>query len=370
MNHFFGPRILIVDDDADFRDAYRTLLADDGYDIDAAANAGEALSRVDEDRWDVILLDKNLRGAPDESGVELATQLRVRAPSARIIMVTGYATDASIRRAFEAGVFDYVEKTAVLGPLLRARLKHALDLARERRLASLGASEVERGIQAAWDAARTETNPNKKGALLEEVLADIVRTVPGFEHVETNRKNEIEEIDILVRNGSADEFWRKSGPYILIECKNWSSVVGVDEASRFIDKLAARHGRASLGFLVAPKGVTGPFKERVRRDTEKNLLVVVLDEADIDALVRANGGRNDLRSASTTAPWSDGQPRAHFVQRSLFAIAMMFGRRRASSSGSFAGWKRPSSPSRGTSTNALGKNAVSSPTRRSNWIAV
>lgn len=56
----------------------------------------------------------------------------------------------------------------------------------------------------------------------------------------------------------------------------------------------ARHGRANLGFLVALKGVTGPFKERVRRDTEKNLLVVVLDEADVDALVRANGGRNDL----------------------------------------------------------------------------
>lgn len=46
--------------------------------------------------------------------------------------------------------------------------------------------------------------------------------------------------------------------------------------------------------MVALKGVTGPFKERVRRDTEKNLLVVVLDEADVDALVRANGGRNDL----------------------------------------------------------------------------
>lgn len=287
------PRILIVDDDSDFREAYRTLLGDDGYDVDVAASAVEAMLRVDEDRWDVVLLDKNLRGAADESGVDLAAQLRVRAPSARIIMVTGYATDASIRRAFEAGVYDYVEKTAVLGTLLRARLKHALDLARERRLASLSSSEVERGIQAAWGAARTETNPNKKGALLEQVLADIIRTVPGFEHVETNRKNEIEEIDLLVRNGSSDELWRKAGSYILFECKNWSSSVGVDEASRFIDKLAARHGRASLGFFVALNGVTGPFKERVRRDT-KNLLVVVLDESDVDALVRANGGRKDL----------------------------------------------------------------------------
>jgi len=287
-------RILIVDDDPGFRDIYRSLLADDGYEVETAPDAAAALERIDEDRWDVILLDKNLRGASDESGLDLAAQLRVRAPSARVIMVTGYATEASIRRAFDAGVFDYVEKTPVLGTLLRARLKHALDLARERRLASLGASAVESAIERDWVAARAETNPNVKGALLEQVIAGLVRTIAGFEHVETNRKNEIEEIDVLVRNGSSDELWRKVGAYILFECKNWSKPVGVDEASRFIDKLTARHGRTTLGFFVALGGVTAPFRQRLLLEAKNNLLVVVLDGDDIDELVRANGGRNEL----------------------------------------------------------------------------
>lgn len=290
-----SARILIVDDDADFRDTYRDLLGDEGYAVETAGSTNEALRKVDEDRWDVVLLDQKLEGiAGSDVGLDLAAQIRTRAPSARVLMVTAYASDAAIRRAFDAGVFDYVEKTGVLRTLLIARLRHALEIARERRLASLADNEIERAIAGNWAQAKRESNASRKGALLEEVVADLLRTVPGFEHVDTRRSNEIEEIDILVRNASTDEFWRKAGPYILVECKNWSKPVGVDEASRFIDKLQARHGRCSLGFFIATAGVTEPFKERLRRSTEHNLLVVTLDAADVDALVEANGGRLEL----------------------------------------------------------------------------
>jgi CheY-like chemotaxis protein len=290
-----SSRILIVDDDPIFRDTYRALLGDAGYSVDVAADRAAALAAIDEDRWDVVILDQKLQGSggPD-SGIDLASEFRTRAPSAKVLIVTAYASDAAIRRAFDAGIFDYVEKTGVLRTLLLARLRHALDLARERRLASLAASEVEAALQATWSAARTETDPNKKGALLEDVVADLLRTIPGFEQVSKTRENEIEEIDVLVRNASTDEFWRKAGQYILVECKHWSKPVGAPEASRFVTKLERRHGRCSLGFFIAMAGFTKPFTTELMVASAKNILVVPLDANDVDALVTANGGRADL----------------------------------------------------------------------------
>ena len=287
-------RILVVDDDPAFRSTYEVLLGDEGYAVETASNRKEALAKIEDDRWDVVLLDQKLDGpgGPD-GGIELSGEIRLRAPSAKVIIVTGYADAASIRRAFDAGVFDYVEKTEVLQTLLLARLRHALDIARARRMASLASSAIERQIQANWNAAKTEADPNRKGALLEDVLADLLRTIPGFEQVDLRRKNDIEELDILVRNASTDAFWSKESQYILVECKNWSKPVGVDEATRFAGKLEKRHGRCTLGFFVAMNGVTAPFREELRLLSKSSFLVVPLVQADIDALVAAIGQRSE-----------------------------------------------------------------------------
>ena len=173
-----------------------------------------------------------------------------------------------------------------------ARLRNALDLSRERRLASLASKDVERSIAGTWAAAEVEMNPDKKGALLEDALSDLFRTISGFEQVQKNRENDIEEIDILVRNASTDERWRKAGSYILIECKNWSKPVGRAEGDAFVAKMKRRHGRCTLGFFIAVNGVTAPFQEMVRH--LDGMLVVVLTAADVDTLVAANGHRPAL----------------------------------------------------------------------------
>ena len=289
-------RILIVDDDQDFRAMYRDLLGDEGYAVETAATLLDARARIAEDRWDVILLDQKIAETEEpDAGLKLAAECRTKAPSARVLMVTAFASDAAIRRAFDVGVFDYVEKSGVLKTLLLARLRHALDLARERRNASLATRAIEQAIQENWADALATSDANRKGKLLEEVIADLFRTVPGFEQVDVRRKNEIEEIDILVRNGSADELWRKVGAYIVVECKHWSKPVGVDEASRFLDKIKMRN-RAQVGFFIAVGGVTQPFRERLALEAAREDVrtVIVLDRDDVAALVEANGGRGEL----------------------------------------------------------------------------
>ena len=62
---------------------------------------------------------------------------------------------------------------------------------------------------------------------------------PGFARITTRRRNDVEEIDLVIRNESTDPFWAGEGSgYILVECKNWSSPVGALEYNHFRAKLA------------------------------------------------------------------------------------------------------------------------------------
>jgi DNA-binding response OmpR family regulator len=68
-----GKRILVVDDEADIVDVLKDILAVEGYQIDAAANATEAFELIRENIYDAAILDFNL---PDMDGVMLHRKLR------------------------------------------------------------------------------------------------------------------------------------------------------------------------------------------------------------------------------------------------------------------------------------------------------
>ena len=68
-----GERILVVDDEADIVELLREVLEADGYVVDAAPDAGEALRLIRQNLYDAALLDFNL---PDMDGVMLHHQIR------------------------------------------------------------------------------------------------------------------------------------------------------------------------------------------------------------------------------------------------------------------------------------------------------
>ena len=59
-----------------------------------------------------------------------------------------------------------------------------------------------------WTLVRKESEVHRKGALLEELVAVLLRSIAGFERVALNRRNRVEEIDAVVRNQSRDPFWQ------------------------------------------------------------------------------------------------------------------------------------------------------------------
>lgn len=107
-------RLLIVDDNAEVRRAYREALLPLGYVVTEAAEADQALARLDTDAPEVALIDIHL---PRINGYRLAQAIRDRMGSAvRLVMLSGMSLDATTRNlSREAGFDDCLDKMA--GPL-------------------------------------------------------------------------------------------------------------------------------------------------------------------------------------------------------------------------------------------------------------
>src|SRR5438067_13115009 len=113
--------ILIVDDVADKILVVETILAELGEHIVAARSGEEALARVLEREFAVILLDVNM---PGMSGFEAAEMIRKRKKSAHIpiIFLTAFPDEIHAHRGYSLGAVDYI-LTPVVPDVLRTKVK-------------------------------------------------------------------------------------------------------------------------------------------------------------------------------------------------------------------------------------------------------
>jgi signal transduction histidine kinase len=136
-----GARILIVDDLPEKLLVYRTLLEDLNAQIVEAHSGTEALKRVLEGEFAVILLDVNM---PDIDGLETATLVR-RHKNGRhtpIIFITAYADEMQTVRGYELGAVDYI-LSPVIAPVLRTKVRVFVDLYEARAALALSNQELE-----------------------------------------------------------------------------------------------------------------------------------------------------------------------------------------------------------------------------------
>lgn len=106
--------ILVVDDEPDLRDVLRILLEANHYRVTEAANAEQALARVQSDRTiQLVLLDVML---PDLSGVEICRRIR-EMTNIPVIFLTALSKDQDKAQAYRSGGDDYLSK-----PFSRAEL--------------------------------------------------------------------------------------------------------------------------------------------------------------------------------------------------------------------------------------------------------
>src|SRR4030095_16315433 len=100
-------RVLVVDDEEVIRDVLGTLLTREGYEVAAAASAGEPVAFFDADPYDVVLLDLML---PDRPGLEVLREILQRDPDAVVVIVTAYSSIEVEIEAMRQGSFLYIPK--------------------------------------------------------------------------------------------------------------------------------------------------------------------------------------------------------------------------------------------------------------------
>ncbi|MCX8474192.1 MAG: response regulator transcription factor [Sphingomonas sp.] len=135
------PKILVVDDEPAIRRLLGTGLARAGYRVVEAGSARDALTAVQIDKPEAVLLDL---GLPDRDGLELISL--VKAAGAAVIVVSARdATDQKVT-ALDLGADDYVTKpfdTEEVLARIRTALRHRLSIGAESPVVRMGDVEID-----------------------------------------------------------------------------------------------------------------------------------------------------------------------------------------------------------------------------------
>src|ERR1700741_3311967 len=124
------PHILVVDDEADIRGLLKEILAEEGYEVDVAANAAQARASRARQVPDLVLLDIWM---PDVDGITLLREWSAAAADGcPVVMMSGHGTVETAVEATRLGAFDFVEKPLALARLPRA-VERALDAGKRRK---------------------------------------------------------------------------------------------------------------------------------------------------------------------------------------------------------------------------------------------
>lgn len=102
-------RVLVVDDEDDFRETMVNRLRKRNIDVTGAESGEKALELIDKYLFDVVILDVKM---PGMDGVETLREMKRKRPLMEVIMLTGHASVESGIEGMKLGAFDYVLKPA------------------------------------------------------------------------------------------------------------------------------------------------------------------------------------------------------------------------------------------------------------------
>ena len=109
--------ILIVDDEEDFLETLSNRLKKRGIDVSGARSGEEALEKIKEKPYDVVVLDIKMPGGMD--GIETLREIKKLQPLAEILLLTGHASVETSIEGMKLGAFDYLLKPIKLENLLK-----------------------------------------------------------------------------------------------------------------------------------------------------------------------------------------------------------------------------------------------------------
>jgi two-component system response regulator AtoC len=197
-------RVMIVDDEANFRRLLLRELERRGHQARGAKDGMEALEEFQRSPADVVLLDLKMPGL---GGIEVMQRLREVAEPPEVIVMTGYASVQTAIEAMKLGAYDYVTK-----PCKIEKLDLVIRKAFEKRQL-IGQNLV---LRSRLDRAREDPELITQSPKMLEVLKLINRAAPSDSPIlvsgESGTGKEMVARAIHERSG------RKNGPFVAIHC--------------------------------------------------------------------------------------------------------------------------------------------------------
>ena len=127
-------RILVIDDDAGFRELLETILTRAGYEVEAGASIADARRLGAARQYNLVLSDLRL---PDGSGLEIVRWFAEQMPGTPVIVITAFGTIDSAVEAVKLGAQNYLTKPLRNPEELRIGVRKALDQQQAKREISL-----------------------------------------------------------------------------------------------------------------------------------------------------------------------------------------------------------------------------------------
>lgn len=169
-----APQILVVDDDPIIAALFCELLPDYGYSPVIAHSGEEALARLRQGDFELVIADKNL---PGKSGLDILREVKAERPDLDVIIMTAYADMPSALEAIRAGVYDFLTKPfenleTIAKTILRACEKRRMLKENHRLIESLTQANeqiqtMNRGLED--QVARRTQQLEQANSLLEEL---------------------------------------------------------------------------------------------------------------------------------------------------------------------------------------------------------
>jgi DNA-binding NtrC family response regulator len=117
------PNILLVDDEKAIRKTLREILEYEKYKVDEAEDGPSALEKIQNNQYDVVLLDIKM---PKMDGLEVLEKAREVSPDTSYIMISGHGNIETAVEATKKGAFDFISKPPDLNRLL-ITVRNAMD---------------------------------------------------------------------------------------------------------------------------------------------------------------------------------------------------------------------------------------------------
>ena len=118
-------KILVADDQRNMRTTLALMLRGHGHDVDQAVDGDEAMKRVAEEPYDLVLTDLKMG---NQDGLAVLRRVKEVSPLTEVVVMTAFGTIESAVEAMRGGAYDYIQK-----PFSEEELAVKVDRAIEKR---------------------------------------------------------------------------------------------------------------------------------------------------------------------------------------------------------------------------------------------